>query len=508
MKKSKLILLLLLVVLNVVIRIPSFPHENGNDSFMLHTLANSISQFGEAKWWLNLYSIFGMYSYSYGSVIPFLLSGIQQLTNIEMEYCILLLSIPLGLLCMFSTYIFASTLSNDYVFKLIFSMFYSISLGILQFTVWNSSSRGIFLVILPLFLYIMLTEKLPLMKKVPFLLVIFLFQRSAHNFSYFLVPIVCIYIFSASVFKYDLLKLNTKYAHYHLPLYSFILLLSFLLPFFSGLFIVGSKYQAFLNALITTVRYIGPLILFSVIGLLFVSFKKDKSHKDWFILYFIVILFPMFYSIAYGPFILLLPIICFISIGFSNLFNVKHKSKLLNLGILSLLLFSVAFSSYYTQFRPSSSGDYWFMDERTNVAGIWVRNAFDENTRIFTSGGEIWRLTAIANGHAVFPTLPAVDLVYGFVDAEQAHKNTVKLELGVDYFFDGPYIQKQGTSLWGSYAWVSNFEIDDPQAASLIATYGLKYAVFDIYTRSKITRNVDALNGKIYDNSRITIYPL
>ena len=46
-KKIKIKLLFLLFLLNLIIRIPSIPHEKGIDSFFIHSLANSISLFGE-----------------------------------------------------------------------------------------------------------------------------------------------------------------------------------------------------------------------------------------------------------------------------------------------------------------------------------------------------------------------------------------------------------------------------------------------------------------------------
>jgi len=509
LKKSITILFVLLILLNILIRIPSVPHENGNDSFMLHTLANSITQFGEAKWWLNIYSVFGMYSYSYGSALPFLLSGIQQLTNIEMETSVWVMSVPLGLISMFSAFIMAGEIKRDFSFKFIFALFYSISQGILQFTVWNGSSRGIFLVLLPLFIYILIKENVSVLKKTLLLFMLFVYLRSAHNFSYFLVPVVGSYILSVLFIKYDLFNLNDKYSRYYHFIYMAILFSAIFVPFLTGLFIVGSRYQAFFSSFITMTRYTGPLIFFAFAGLMYLIFKQDKNHKDWFILIVTAGFTPMFYSLAYGPFILLLPVIYLISISFSNLFLMLNKSKLIHIIVIGLILSSVAFSSYYMHFRTGSSTEGWYMDDRTNVAGIWTRSAFEENTRILTPGGETWRMTAIANGHAVFPTIPPVALAYGFVSEEEVLENTLTSELvSTAYFFDGPYVQKDGTDSWGKYAWISYFDIEDKRTINLIDEYDLKYVAFDTYGKSTLEGDIDSRKNKIYDNSRIKFYPL
>ena len=75
--------MVLLLLLNIIIRIPSIPHEKGYDSFFIHSLANSISYAGVAQWWINWMSVFGLYPYSYASAVPFTLSGISQLTGIS-----------------------------------------------------------------------------------------------------------------------------------------------------------------------------------------------------------------------------------------------------------------------------------------------------------------------------------------------------------------------------------------------------------------------------------------
>ena len=62
--KSKIGLMALLIAFNMILRIPWVPHELGIDSFVVHSLANSITKFGEARWWIHPASIIGSYPYS------------------------------------------------------------------------------------------------------------------------------------------------------------------------------------------------------------------------------------------------------------------------------------------------------------------------------------------------------------------------------------------------------------------------------------------------------------
>ena len=49
-KKMKIVLFSLLIGLNIILRIPFYPHESGADTFIMHILANSVSQFGHAMY--------------------------------------------------------------------------------------------------------------------------------------------------------------------------------------------------------------------------------------------------------------------------------------------------------------------------------------------------------------------------------------------------------------------------------------------------------------------------
>jgi len=126
-KKMKIILFSLLIALNLVLRIPFYPHEYGADSFVIHILGNSVSEFGCAKWWVNPLSVVGLYPYSECSAVPFILSGISQTTGIDVEHVILLFCIILGLLTIFAAYILFN-------YHFVYITFCNASSGLLPYT--------------------------------------------------------------------------------------------------------------------------------------------------------------------------------------------------------------------------------------------------------------------------------------------------------------------------------------------------------------------------------------
>jgi len=145
-KRSWILLWICLILLNVIMRIPLTPHEIGHDSFLIHFVADSISTYGHAKWWIHPLSIVGLYPFSMASALPFYLSGISQVLPLAMEQAIWVALLSIGIFSSFTAYLMAGAIKDDKIFKFITALAYSTSMGILVQTTWSASGRGLFLV--------------------------------------------------------------------------------------------------------------------------------------------------------------------------------------------------------------------------------------------------------------------------------------------------------------------------------------------------------------------------
>lgn len=513
-KKRKVILVILLILINIVLRIPSISHQIGNDSYQMHALANSISESGTARWWINAWSVFGLYSYSYSSAVPFILSGLAQALGIDMEKVVLLYSVTLGLFSISTAYLMAGVFQESFLFKYIFTLFFSTSQGILQFTSFDASTRGMFMVMFPLFFYLLL-KKEEIWKKAILILVFLVFLRSVHNFSYFAIPLIITLVLTYIGLKVKVFingidneemnlirKVNFAY------LYISLLLCFTLAPFFFRLFMVGSRYQYLIDLFVTTTRYIGPTIVLAFGGLIYSIYKKDKSPTDLFILISTLFFIPISYSSTYGKFIIVPFVIFFIAIAFKNSLSIVNNRKVTMLFIIVIIISSTLFSTYYNHYRTGNSQNNWYMDEKTNEAGIWARSYIPQNSHVFTPIGSVWRMLAISNGHIEFPSLPPLELVYGFVNKSEVLNNTIKNPVtSSEFFFESPYVQIAGTSKLGEYNWVMNFEIKDRRVQDFIQIYDIKYIVCDMNSRrGEIIPSVERNNDLIYDGDRIKIW--
>ena len=503
--QKKTLLWLLLIILNIVIRIPSAPHEIGGDTYQLHSLANSITQFGEARWWTDWSSAFGMTSYSYSSAVPFSLSGISQATGIDMEIAVYLYSLSLGLLGAFTAYVMAGAIYNEFLFKYLLSLFYSISSGILAFTSWNASARGLFLVLFPLFIFLLL-KKSSSWKKLLLIILSLIFLRATHNFFYFCIPLILVYVPVELLARKNLFLKNIKFSKYLNSIYLLTTCILFVIPFATKLFLTGEKYQGFISLLITTTRYIGPTIAFSVPGFLYLTLKNEKTKYEYFILFSTLFFIPIFYSAIYGKFITLPLIVFYIAIAVKNITNCRKKisSILLIILICSLVLFS----SFYSHFRTGASDEYFYMSEYTNAAGIWSRNHIIENSHVYTTNVEIGRMAAVSNGHISIPMTPPLTLTYGYV--KDVKNTSTKLSpYSMEFYFEGAYIPNPGVLPWGSYKWHSSFGIDDGRVKDFMKKYDIKYVVEDLtYVPTKLTQSLGDKKSLIHDNGRTRIWKM
>ena len=152
-REFRYLLFTFLIILNIILRYPCAPHELGTDSFYIHALGNSISVHGYAQWILHPLSFLGLYPFSYPSGVPFFISGISQCTRLNMELTILVVAMIFGILSIFTSYLMAGTIWNDDRFKFLVAFGYSLSPLLLKFTIWTISTRGLFIVLMPILVW-------------------------------------------------------------------------------------------------------------------------------------------------------------------------------------------------------------------------------------------------------------------------------------------------------------------------------------------------------------------
>jgi len=448
-KKMKIKLFTLLIALNLVLRIPFFPHEYGSDSFVIHILANSVSQFGYAKWWLNSLSIFGLYPYSECSAVPFIVSGISQTTGIDVEKVILLFCIFLGLFTIFAGYILAGAIWDNDLFKFLVAFCLSTCPAILNYLTWTITMRAPFIALLPLFAYFLLKAHNYKLRFALLAIILSVLLFATHHLAYFLIPVFIGYLIVVITFKVKE-HIKVKIAEKYITSVLLIgYLTMFVIPFITRRFIEGSRYEAITELFFGNLpRYAGIMGVFAIGGFTYLLFKNKKRFEEGCILLILMFLTPFLYIETYMKWFIPCFIFPLVGIGLINTLKLdRRKRKFALLIVIMFLLLSVSFSAFYQHWRTKGGGIYLFknyMKDSTYTAGLWTKEYINGTTisNDIVFGIRIFAISGVPLMTGYYDT---VDLAYGLADVKEL--KVVKKPISSDSFwFDGPYAKISGYS--------------------------------------------------------------
>ena len=519
--RAKIMLMCLLIALNLIFRYPASPHEIGQDSFAVHLMANSISEFGYAKWWMHPASIIGSYPYSTSpSAVPFILSGISQCLSMDTESVILLYSMVLGIFSIFGAYLMAGVLWDDDIFKFLVALVFSTSQGIVAFSTWTAHARTLFVISLPLFIYLLLRTRTFKVRCGILTFVILALLLVTHHYIYFTIPVLISFFIVAIFYKLGKyiksIKITENFANFAM-LAGFLIMFS--IPFFTRTLMEsdpemyrsgGGRYVWLSYMMQSYTRYIGVLILLVISGYIYLSLKRNKKFEEWFLLLCLAGLAPLLYIITYMkwfilPFVCLLIGIALTNIAIAGMQKKTHteKRKYAFSFVVILLLISTIFMGHYQYLHFLNDPNPYkrYMEERTYVGGLWIKDNVDKPVV-----AEYWiskRISATSNVKALTGVDP-VDLAFGFVDPEKLEIKRIYSPTSVDFYFKDPYASVNLSTdllLWRSMnsgSWRNR----------VIHEFNLSYYVENKDVSNSFTQSVRETRNSVYDNGKICVWRL
>lgn len=518
-----------LIALNIIFRIPTTPHEVGYDTFTIHVLANSVSAFGQANWWANPLSIVGFFPLSYASAVPFILSGISQCTAMNVELVILLYSFLLGIFSIFAAYLMAGAIWDNDIFKFLVAFVFSTSQGILTFSTWTANARTLFVIILPLFIYLLLKTRTFKMRCCILTFIILMLFLATHNYIYFTIPVLIGYFIVMMLYifgKYiKLIKIPENIANIAV-LASFLVMFSIPFLISRDLWLsdpetiragVGSRYTLMSFMLSNYVRYIGILIIFVVGGFIYLSLKRNKRFEEWFLLIALVGLAPFLYVSTYMKWFIAIFAFLLIGIALTNIAIAGTQTKtpfyrnkkIFLTSLVIILLSSIIFTGYYQDIHfivnPPPYDRY--MKEQTYIGGLWIRDNIDKNL-FYDDSLTALRTFAVSE----VPTLHggAIGLTYGFYTDVTDINISKNSPLSVACYIHGPYVKTPLTPyIEGNVNYLSNAEIDSWRGKRFIPKYNLSYVIENEGISDNVfIRSVHREKDNLYDNGKIHIWHL
>ena len=414
-KRTKYMLIWLLVILNIILRLPVTPHELGADSFAVHAWANSISADGYAVWILNPLSFFGLYPFSFPSGEPFLLSGLSQGTGVEMEWTIWVAATFFAVFGIFAAYLMAKEINNDFLFCFSVAFIYSTSRIFINFTNWTVSTRGLFIALLPLLIWSLLMSYNQKKERLKYLLLtvcLLVILATIHRLIFFtpiiliaFVIVVLIYIANKK-FKYTKINIiwrKTKYPllsssiiHKVSIIFFFALFIPlFLLPFTplgfygniesfkggqsSGYFFEGSSsFDILLNLGAEYAMAVGVIILLTPIGLFSLLLKAQKTSREVFLLVLTLCFAPFLMDATYMRFFVIFLFSLLIGFGLLEIQRILGKVNKVKSAAPLIIIVIIAFSAllpYFVVVRPVPNLPMHtnYMNEPTYNAALFIK---------------------------------------------------------------------------------------------------------------------------------------
>lgn len=510
-KKSKYFLFILLILLNIIIKIPSIPHERGSpDEFTMHSLANSLSTFGHANWWTHPSSVFGFYPYSYASSTAFIYSGISQATGINMELIAWIFSTILGIFIMFSAYLLAGQINDDDFFKFLLSFIMSLSAGALNYLTWQISARGFFMALLPFFIFLLLKSRRYAMRIGAITVIFFILLMATHHYYIFSAPIIISFIL---IILFSKLNGRFKFSN-NLTRIALLtgLIGMILLPFFTGMFFTGSRYGALNNILENNIRYSGPIVFFSIGGIIYLILKTEKGFAEWLFLLGLVFTAPSLYIDRYAQFIAAVYLGIFTCIGIFNVIkqsngNKKHRIYF----IVFFLIIFISFSGFYQHWRThmkSQPVDKWYLEDTTFNSALWIKDHVDNTKRLVGNSDHIsTRVLAFSE----VPTLVVAetDISYGFVNSSNINNVSMNSPFSPEFFIDNPYKLQSLYAETDLLRWqLELYDIENVNAKNIISRFNLSYFIENAYYNDEkaFITSLENKRNMVFYNGRIRIW--
>jgi hypothetical protein len=520
------LLLSFLLALNVALRYPTVQHEIGVDSFVIHILSNSITQYQYGKWILHPLSYIGLYPLSYPSAYPFLAADVSSSSGIDIEGSIFVISMVLGFIGVFSTYFLAREIKNDDLFCFIVAFAFALSPIFLKMTFWQASTRNLFISLAPACMLLLLKTRGFAINRVNFLFLITLLTvGTSHRLGVFMIFILIAYMASVIIFALykQLIPVMAKSRNMQRtyrtigPLLVSGIFLLLLMMLISGnnplqgaqglmvyeetVFFSGNSIPILItNLMVSLAGRIGSMFVFGTIGLGFLIWKKNKGLYEVFLIVSLLFIFPTIGMRTYSSFFFLIFYSLFTGLAFFYIFRLLKKKKIVAFAIMiSALVVSVLFYNFMFNHWAVEKGS--MTDSEYNCA-LYMKYE-TENTFITNDGLLAARVGAISGkpclpiGGATLHWVGPEQLVYGYISEEDFQIIPIpvqKINVGSDALY-----QAKG---------VGNAELDwtkihaspsDDIPRNLVLRYDLKHSL----PRKSLGNGYWAY-GRVYYSSLLT----
>lgn len=538
-KKYTFFIVAIILLINVLFRIPVTPHEKGADSFLIHLMANSISNEGYIKWSIHPLSILGLYPLSYSSGAIITLSSVSQLAQVNMEHTILVISIILGIIAALCSFILAGEFNKGIIFRFFVAVSFSLSQIFLSLTQWSTSTRSWFVALLPLFIWSVI-KAVNSRKPKYYVMSVFLFILLAlmHRIFFFNILLVAVVILTYAFYWYKNKNPSLLSEKSLSIIQSVMLLITLSVGFFliknfriasyklNQLSSFGNIPLIESNSLIKILQHnilsLGILGVFIIPGVFFLFFKKDKKYQEY-LLSFIIILFGLLITEIQYSFVYSLIFLALLSgYGVNGIFeylsaNYPRIGRLFVVGtaLSAFILLSVIF--IYDAPSTSARGENSWAGEDLYSAAIFFSRIDTDKAVAFSDIIRTPRVFAAYSQKRYAVPGESDYLIYNDIDTVNI---TITWKSAKSYLYDfkNPFTLVS-PDIFRDTVDILYYQLSYPRVKNIIKQYDIGYILDNKLTKgkyvipgyagdSRLLKSVYSSENKIYDNQRHVLWQL
>jgi 4-amino-4-deoxy-L-arabinose transferase-like glycosyltransferase len=544
MKFKKKISIIIIILLTIVIRIPSFPHEQGMDSFYIHSLSSDIKADGYSKWIASPISIIGWYPYSYPSGTPYLLSIISLVSDINLEKTILLFSTIIAIIGTIAVYSLTKIITKKENTAIIAMLLFSISPLMITFTTWTISARALLVILIPIIIMLLLKYKyLKKNKYLITLLIITLLSATIHRmFILILIGII------PAIILYQLIFIITKkrpsIKKYLIYILGIMFLLFFIIQFLNiepyktyawtyrtgEFFTAGTVTEYFngklnpfilgINMLIDYGTNIGIGAIFILIAAAYLIKKiiiKTYSDTELLLICLMLLAIPFLINGYYTAFFYL-PIFCILSsIGITTIIEYKkinktYKKILIILIIIVSICFSIFINIHNINLFPKEIENPWLL-KSTIQTSIFMTKELPENNAILISNSlTVNRMKSLTH-NKIIPTNNINDIWMLTYDLLNTYDIRTKVNISTASLTTKKIAKITEIQINSQQDWelLISTTSNNPKNKKIKKYYDLNYIIenskfFNTNLRWKYYAEVKETENKIYNNKKQEIW--
>jgi hypothetical protein len=532
------------MVLNVAIRYPTIQHEIGVDSFVMHILSGSIIENQYAKWILHPLSYIGLYPLSYPSAYPFLAASTSSTTGVDVEVSILFISIILGLIGVFGTYFLAREIKNDDLFCFVVAFAFSLSPIFIKLTFWQGSTRNLFIALAPACMLLLLKTRGFAINRLNILFVILLITvGTSHRLGVFMIFILIAYLTGVliyAIYKQFVPLISKSNKTRRLTRFVSPLLLTgiFGLLFFmlltnnnplqgaqglgvyeeTTIFVGSAPHILLANLFVSLVGRIGVMIIFGILGLMYLIWKKNKALYEVFLIISLIFIFPTIGMRTYSSYFFLVFFSLFTGIFFHHFFTSLKKKKIIAFVILTVGIFaSIWFYTYMFDHWNVTDGS---MTDSEYDTSIYMRyqttNSFITNDGLIAARcGAVSEKPCLPIGGATLHANGPQQLIYDFLNEDDFQIIPIPLQQ-ITVGSNALYRAKGAGDVEYDWTQFHGSSIEDIPK-NLQIRYGLEYSIsrmksgnrywaYGRFYHSRLLASIEFERYQIYNNGDLEIH--